>query len=75
MKKFIYSFAVIAALGLVACGGNKNAEAAAEEPVVEATEVVAEEVEAPCDSTACCENDSTSCCEAAAETAEAVVAE
>ena len=30
MKKFIYSFAVIAALGLVACGGNKNAEAAAE---------------------------------------------
>ncbi|MDE7387253.1 MAG: hypothetical protein K2N28_08975 [Muribaculaceae bacterium] len=73
MKKFIYSFAVIAALGLVACGGNKNTEAAAEEPaVVEETEVVAEEV-APCDSTCCA--DSTQCCEAAAEAAEAVVAE
>lgn len=59
MKKFIYSFAVIAALGLVACGGNKNEEAAAEEPVVEEAAAVVEETvtETP-DSLNCCNGDS-----------------
>lgn len=70
MKKFIYSFAVIAALGLVACGGNKNEEAATEEPVeVEAVEVEAAEVA----DSACCAGDS--CVAVAEEVVEAPAAE
>jgi len=65
MKKFIYSFAVIAALGLVACGGSKNEEAAVEEAPVE--EAIVEQVVEVADSNACCAADS--CCEAAAEVA------
>lgn len=39
MKKLFLSFAVIATMGLVSCGGAKTEEAAAEVPVEEATEV------------------------------------
>ena len=39
MKKLFLSFAVIATMGLVSCGGAKTEEAA-EAPVEEATEVV-----------------------------------
>ncbi len=43
MKKLFLSFAVIATMGLVSCGGAKTEEAAVEEtPAVEAAEVVEE---------------------------------
>ncbi len=74
MKKFIYSFAVVAAMGLVACGGAKTetTEAPAAEEV---TEVVAEEVTECCGDSACCAADSTACCDAEAPAAEAPAAE
>ncbi|MCM1450490.1 MAG: hypothetical protein NC082_09110 [Clostridiales bacterium] len=67
MKKIFYSFAVVAALGLVACGGNKaNEEAAAEAPAEE-VEVVEEATEVVADSASCCQGDSTCVAEAPAE--------
>ena len=71
MKKFIYSFAVIAALGLVACGGSKTEAPAAEETVEEAAAVVEETVEAVVDTTNACCGDSCNAEVAAPEAAPA----
>lgn len=73
MKKIIYSFAVVAAMGLVACGGAKTetTEAPAAEEVVE----VVEEATECCGDSACCDADSTACCDAEAPAAEAPAAE
>ncbi len=73
MKKFIYSFAVIAALGLVACGGSKTENAVVEEAPVEEAAAIVEETIVAVDSNACCQADS--CCQAEAPVAEAESAE
>lgn len=54
MKKFIYSFAVVAALGFVACGGNKNAEAV--EEVVDSVAIETVDTVAPCCDSVCCDS-------------------
>ena len=52
MKKLVLSLAVVFAVGMVSCGGNKDAEATEETPVEEvAVEETTETV--PCDSVAC----------------------
>jgi len=71
MKKLFLSFAVIATMGLVSCGGAKTEEAAVEEaPATEAVEAVEETVAVVADScNAACDS---VCADAAAPAAEEV---
>ncbi len=66
MKKLVFSLAVLFSVAMVSCGGNKTTEAADSDTMV----VVEEVVEAVADS-----NDTTVAVEAAAEVAEAPVAD
>lgn len=70
MKKLFLSFAVIATMGLVSCGGAKTEETAAEEaPAADAVEVVEETVAVVADS---CNAACDSVCAEAAPAAEEV---
>lgn len=65
MKKIFSFVVVLSAVAMVSCAGNANKNAAVE---VEATEIVAAEPAAACDSTkTCCEacDSAKTCCEQA----------